>query len=198
MFLTKITVNPYSRHASRILRHYYAHTIMAAIFPDETTNPRLLYRVEDNPFSNEITILAQSQYHPAAEWFVQNQGFALSVNTKPYNPILEVGDRFRFRLVASPVRRSADGNHLAYKRTNEEGDDWLRERQRGFRVLTVTQTLQSLEKISPTDSSSYAIPVVQYDGTLEVVDPAEMTKVLQNGIGRSRHLGLGMLSLAKC
>lgn len=197
MFLSKITINPYSHHASRMLRHYYAHTIMASIYPDETSNPRLLFRVEDNPFTGEMSVLVQSQYRPAAEWLVQNTGFAISVNTKPYNPILKAGDRFRFRLLASPVRRS-DGDHLEYKRTNEEGETWLRDHQQGFRVLAVMQSLQALETIAPTKSPSYIIPAVQYEGTLEVTDPAEMTKAIQTGVGRSRHLGFGMLSLAKC
>lgn len=196
MFITRIVLNPNSTYAAKMLRHYYAHTILSTIFPDESDNPRLLFRIEDNPYANDLIILVQSQYRPAADWFVQNPGFALSVVTNPYNPILAVGDCLRFRLLASPVRRS-NGKQLKYNRTSEEGTDWLMDHQHGFKVLNVVQSLQAVVTVASTKSPRYAIPAVQFDGVLEVTDPAEMTRAIQNGIGRSRHLGMGMLSLSR-
>ncbi len=195
MLLTRIVVNPYSSHASRMTRPYHAHTILESIFPDETHHPRLLFRVEENPFTNEMTVLVQSQYHPAADWLMQNPKFAISINTKPYNPIVNTGDRLLFRLLASPVLRS-NGKQLPY--SPEHDSSWLAHRQKGFRVLSATSTTQNLVEIASTKYPRYCVPAVQYDGVLEVTDPTEMLATIQCGIGRSRHLGFGMLSLAKC
>lgn len=197
MFLTKIVVNPSSYYAARLLRPYQAHTTMNAIFPDEAAHPRLLFRVENNPFTDQLTVLAQSQYSPSAEWLVQNKGFALSVQSKPYNPTFEAGERLIFRLLASPVRRS-NGKQLPYSSTSEEGLSWLADHQKGFKVLTASLTTQNIVVVASAKRPCYSIPAVQYDGFLEVTDTGEMLSAVQRGIGRSRHLGFGMLSLAKC
>lgn len=192
MFLTRIEVNPTGFYAEAMLTPYRAHGIMNAIFPDE---PRLLYRVEHNIYANQLTVLAQSQNRPAAEWLMENKNFARDLRTKVYDPQFVAGERLMFRLLAQPVRRF-ESRVVSVPETGPELMDWLRERQRGFEIVQASPVEVRSTKITKPNHN-YLLKMVMFDGQLQVTDAAEMRKAMESGIGRSKYLGCGLLSLSR-
>ncbi len=193
MFLTKIDVNPIGYYAEAILTPYRAHGILCAIFPDE---PRLLYRVEHNVYANQLTVLAQSQSRPAAEWLVENKNFAVNLRTKAYDPTFQEGEVLMFRLVTEPVIRQRD-RVCKVPKTGNELLAWLRQRQQGFEILQASPVQVKTEMIRKDRNTVFPLTTVQFDGQLRVNDPETMRKAVENGIGRSKYVGCGLLSVAR-
>lgn len=137
---------------------------------------------------------------------------------------IEAGRRYVFRLKANPVRSTKDGVAPGVRgrvvnvgsRSNQE--EWLLSRARslGFAVpedpadiraasgeilarknLVVTgrETLK-FGKLASGERLSITLATAQFDGVLEVTEPAALRQALCQGIGRAKAYGCGLMTLA--
>lgn len=137
---------------------------------------------------------------------------------------IEAGRQYVFRLKANPVRSTKEGvAPLARGRVVNVGsraqqEEWLlgRAASLGFvvpedpadfrsdagvvlarknLVLTGRETLR-FSKLTSGERLNVTLATAQFDGLLEVADPASLRQALCQGIGRGKAYGCGLMTLA--
>ncbi len=227
MFLSKVILNPRHRLTYHLASDLYAqHRFVMSAFPDlrETEHSSegtqdeqgVLYRLEAAPQSDLVFFLVQSLAEP--DWTRARDlhpDVLCSDQLKEDGRTFETGERYRFRLRASPtvcrVNRDISGNRQTPKRLGlykeEEQREWLvRAAERGgFGIVpeAVLVTPQGKrEGFKPTlegkrPHSPLTCFMVDFDGTLLITDEALFSTTLREGIGRGKAWGCGLLSLMR-
>lgn len=218
LHLSKLLLNPDHAQARKDLAlPYQLHKTLSKAFPDEHSEEHrkrhgILFRVED-PTRGGVPVLVQSTTEP--DWSRLPTGYALRLDgPKPFDPVLAVGHRLRFRLVANPVRRvRIDGKkhprryalvHPEAKDGVEDGYiNWLARQaeMNGFAVMDVTDApfrLDRKRRVGAEEIAKSRIPHfgVRFDGALRVTDPDLLAAAIRKGIGPGKAFGFGLLSVA--
>jgi CRISPR system Cascade subunit CasE len=214
MYLSRLILNPRNRRVQKeIADRYQLHRSIMRAFADDldTTEERVLFRVEEQHRGGDLSLLVQSLTMPDWTWLAEPdaRGYLLPVSrpnpaVKPFDLSLASGQKLAFRLRANPTarRRLSDGSR---KRIGlclqEEQLDWLeRKAERGgFRVLSV-RTGQELEVHGwvRRNGTTHRLTLlsVQFEGLLQVEDPDQVQETVRQGIGSAKSFGFGLLSLA--
>jgi CRISPR system Cascade subunit CasE len=208
MFLSKVRLpqnlqrNPYELH--RQLWRLFPHR------PDAQRD--FLFRVEDMQSDQGLIVLLQSAQTPKPD----GDGLLAS---KPFEPVLPVGSRLRFRLRANPVRTIRDEEQKRPHPQSQQADELKRcrvpltkeDEQRGWleRKFVNTARIESvlIQKEAPlyfrknqrgTESNGMTgkIQPVLFDGLLIIDHEQDFMKLLRNGIGPAKAFGCGLLSIA--
>ena len=211
MYLSKLTLNPYSRQVQRELGDPYQlhRTIMHGFPATLPEDERVLYRLEAAPRSNELLLLVQSVHQP--DWAVLRDAdrgqYLLEAPQPPkvFKPNLAAGSVLRFRLRANPTVKKQredhkNGNRVPLVREDEQ-IAWLKRKgeQHGFQALQIqvsgNDTLSGWKK---DDGKSHKMQfyAVQFDGILQVTDLDLFAAAVETGIGSAKGFGFGLLSLA--
>lgn len=145
-----------------------------------------------------------------------------SVKSRPYAPELTAGQIYGFSLRANPTvaisqpgrarSHRADVIMAAKTRARHEGrdftaqdrvkaaKDWLmvREQRLGVRFVQGSDGVQvgRIDQVAVTTKGRQnKVTCVDYQGGLEVTDPALLTQALRQGVGRSKAFGMGLMLL---
>lgn len=226
MYLSRLILNPRSREVQRDLaRPHEMHRTVLSAFPDnlDATVDRVLYRF-DQSRNGELILLVQSPDAP--DWsHLPSADYLLATGsenpaTKAVNLQVQTGQTFAFRLRANPSKRM--GKSAAYdkgKRVGlykmEEQIRWLQRKadDHGFAILSAMpiqqqriegripikdgkSALQATERIATKGHHDAKFFSVQFDGTLQVIDPERFLAAIQSGIGSGKAFGFGLLSVA--
>ena len=199
------------------------HRLLLQAFPDAEADEKgnkervLLYRVERPRFARDLPrVLVQSEIRPAWEKrpsypSLAGRGRALTElaqvdGPKEWAPRFTAKDVFRFRLLATPTvarkfgpEAEKPGRRRIGLYTEEEQRNWLERKggDHGFTVHDLRITpLGKLSGRSPKDGviTHYG---VEFDGLLQVDDPALFAAAIASGIGPAKGFGFGLLSLAR-
>lgn len=205
MYLTQIKLNP--EHPSVHYDVGNAHALHQRImsgFPDlpqGRAGENILFRTEPKQF----VLLVQSRTEPS--WRKLPRGYAIDHDSKDCSALLGslTKDRtFRFRLKANPSRRDPESRRLLGINKPADQLAWL-ERQadrNGFALMEASVTpLPDLigYKRRDSDENSYqriTLRVAEFGGFLRVADEQKFRLALQQGIGRGRAYGCGLLAIA--
>lgn len=140
---------------------------------------------------------------------------------KERNFVLVAGQRLLFRLRANPTRRLSAGKGHKGQRVGiyeeKEQREWLdkKAQQAGFRVVraeiqagdkvqweelrAISQQKRQAYQQNPTTEKlppKTGLLEIQFDGILQVTDPAAFHTAIQAGIGSGKAFGFGLLSVA--
>jgi CRISPR system Cascade subunit CasE len=203
MYLSQLVLNHQQNLVHRELgnAHKLHQRIMQA-FPDEQREqPRqewnILYRQEPDSY----TVLVQSDIEP--DWVRLPPGYLVKHPIKPidYSAIQFLPDQlFQFRLKANPSKRDNQTRKLIGLFRRDDQLVWL-ERQadkHGFVVSGVdVLPAPNVFGIKEKGTKPITIHTIFYQGVLHVTDPERSTQALQQGIGRGRSYGCGLLSIAR-
>jgi len=215
MYLSRLILNPRNRRVQReIADPYQMHKTLMRSFPDDIDRDkdRILFRVDANPRTGALTVLLQSTIEPRWGWLDDDgaRGYLLPVGqpnpaVKSFDLNFAPGQTLAFRLRANPTarRRLPDGQRKRVGLCREEEQkEWLERKaeQGGFRILsacTGNQTTVSgwVQQNGTTRKLTWLS--VQFDGLLQVTDPAQLRETVQSGIGSGKGIGFGLLSLAR-
>jgi len=170
-----------------------------------------LFRIDPSK-RGEAAILVQSAVDPDWDYAFHNAEHFLAASTqvKHVDASFEEGQSFRFRLMANPTRKidtksGSDGARRNGKRVPVHVDQlfsWLSGKSEvsGFKVAEETTTIQSdyayFRKSRTDDKETARLRTVRYDGLLEVSDREQFRKSVVAGIGSSKSMGFGLLSIA--
>lgn len=161
------------------------HKLVMWGFPKtDDPNPRqkwgVLHRV-DGRF-----LLVQSQIEPVFPALLETQ-------TKAYDPVLESGRSYRFRLAINPVTQSR------YGRKPVDPIAWLQSRDLGAKLEVCNLVSVTTPERSRRGGrvSSFALTVATLDGALECTDPGRLRECIVKGVGRGRAYGCGLLSVVR-
>ncbi len=222
MYLSQLILNPRSKQIrSEVANPYEMHrTVMHAFARHAEKGDRVLFRLEIHPRTGMLTLLIQSLLEP--DWAfldVPEKSYLLPLTECPpgveANPALKVfelglnpGQNLIFRLKANPTVKKTvqtagkeDRKTRHGLRREEEQLKWLKYKLEacGARLVsarTCNETKIKGERRQPDGHQELTFLSVQFDGVLEVKDPAILNTALQAGIGSGKGLGFGLLSLA--
>ena len=215
MFLSKLVLNERNRQVQYDLgnAHRLHQQIMHA-FPDEADrhpegdwNPRqawnILFRQEPEPQS--AVILVQSDIEP--NWSILPERYLddrldRPVDQKPFvltSEILEQRRIFQFRLKANPSKRDKKTGKTVGFLKPEDQFNWLKKQgdRSGFNPQNVLVNPAPDIFGKKEGAKPIRIKTVLYQGILEVTDSTAFLSALQQGIGRGKSYGCGLLSIAK-
>lgn len=207
MYLSRLILNPRSRQVQRDLaRPGEMHKTVLRAFPDdlEEATERVLYRLDQQPQTQHLALLVQA--HGAPDWRKLDVGYLLAdvadnPATKKVELQFQTGQRLAFRLRANPTKRLSAGKGKIGKRIGlykmEEQIEWLQRKgeQHGFILQSALPTQQQrIDQRSIERELKFFS--VQFDGILQVTDPAVFLTAIQAGIGSGKAFGFGLLSVA--
>lgn len=216
MFLSKLILNEQKPKVQRDLgnAHDLHRTIMQA-FPDEADqhsvdwNPRqewnILFRQEPNQESRSAIILVQSDIEP--NWSFLDEEYLSDRHplptSKPFTvstKTLEKRKMFRFRLKANPSKRDKKTGKTVGFFNQQDQLEWL-ERQGdrcGFKPHNViVQPSPNIYGRKKPKTKPIQIKTVLFQGILAVTDATTFLTTLQQGIGRGKSYGCGLVSIAR-
>lgn len=204
MYLSKLVLNERDRTVQRDLSNAHAlHRRIMQAFPDEQReNPRsdwnVLFRQE--PDSN--IVLVQSGIEPnwtnlSTSYLIQPPNFtAIDFATSRIEP----GRVLQFRLKANPSKRDKQSRKLIGMFDQADQIAWLERQadQHGFKLLGVDVIpTPNVFGMKEKGKAPIRLLTVMYQGILQITDSSRFINAMQQGIGRGRSYGCGLLSIAR-
>ena len=183
---------------------YDEHKLIWRFFVDQPLGTRpFLYRRE-----NQTTFIIVSNILPV------NFSDVWVLESKPYNPVLRIGQQLKFTIRVNPIISHCDSSkkhdvkmdaifqkrlaNIARKTHQEElqtsVSKWLIQRQsiNGFEVV---EELISVDEYLQHRIKEKEIPIstCNISGKLVVIDPDKCKHLLFNGIGKAKGFGCGLM-----
>jgi len=222
MYLSRLFLNLRSRQVRRELSNLYElhRTVMHAFAAYDKNDNRVLFRMEIHPRTGVPVLLVQSPFKPdwgflaapAKNYLLPLAECPSGVNRNPavktFDLELKKGQKLIFRLKANPTVKKTmqeagkKDRKIRLGLVREEDQlKWLERKlsASGASMLsarTSNQTKLGGERKRGDEKQSLTFISVQFDGVLQVKDPALLLSALQLGIGSGKGMGFGLLSLA--
>lgn len=227
MFLSRLTLNTRCRLTRQHLAQpYQLHRTLLKAFPEGGVHiPRasaeahgVLYRVEPHPTLHKPSVLIQSVTEP--DWtglqaLHDEQGRSFLDHPPECGSVasnLQLGGRYAFRLRANPTKRDATTGKRVGLYQEEDQRRWLHRKlgsidrsdttDQGAAVRIVQVVISKegdvIERPRQAEQTgAVTLFSVQFDGVLDVLDPAQVATLQRNGIGSGKGFGFGLLSLKR-
>jgi CRISPR system Cascade subunit CasE len=204
MYLSRLVLNGRDRTVQRDLSNAHAlHRRMMQAFPDQQRDQarhdwQILFRQEPD---SEV-ILVQSDLEP--DWSKLPVNY-LSDWAQPKlvefdRALFAVGRILQFRLRANPSKRDNATKKTIGLWHQADQEAWLKRQgdRWGFKLHGVDIIPSpNLFGRKGDQSAPIRISTALYQGILEVVEPGLFLTAVQQGIGRGKSYGCGLLSVAK-
>jgi CRISPR system Cascade subunit CasE len=204
MYLSKLVLNGRDRTVLKDLSNAHKlHQRIMQAFPDEKGRERpredwhILFRQE---IDSEV-VLVQSEIEP--HWSKLPERYLNEHAVKPIEleaPQFCPGRVFQFRLKANPSKRDKKTRKTIGLFRQPDQLTWLeRQAERcGFQLQGVDVIpLPNVFGIKGKGQSPIRITTALFQGILEVTDSSQFLTALQQGIGRGKSYGCGLLSVAR-
>jgi CRISPR system Cascade subunit CasE len=208
MYLSKLTLNECDRTVLRDLSNSHAlHQRIMQAFPDEERDrPRADWNVLFRQEPDSSIVLVQSDIEPT--WTRLPSGYLSDrtdnpLQVKPFDPqanYLQPGQIFQFRLKANPSKRDNQTRKLIGLFQEADQIAWLERQasQHGFKLLGVDVIpTANVFGVKAKGKAPIRMLTVLYQGRLQITDTALFINAIQQGIGRGRSYGCGLLSIAR-
>jgi CRISPR system Cascade subunit CasE len=210
MYLSRLILNPRNRRVQKeIANPYEMHRSVMRAFGDDLkdASERILFRLESQRQTGNLTLLVQSWTMPDWSWLADPgaRGYLLPVREpnpaiKSFDLSLVKGQTLAFRLRANPTVKRQGKRHGLFR--VEEQREWLERKAGtgGFRVLSARiSTALDAEGWIPCNDERRRLKLfaVRFDGFLGVADAGRLRDTVRRGIGPGKGLGFGLLSLAR-
>jgi len=166
---------------------YEQHQAIWSLFPDTPDRRRdHLFRVETTSPAGQVMILLQSASQP------KSSASAQVLQSKAFKPQLNNEEFYKFKLLANPTKCISQGKNVVEIHDESEQIEWLQRKLKGANV-NVTSMESSLVKSRKSFNSRF----VCFEGIMQIIDAEQIYQALVMGVGRKKHAGAGLLSLAK-
>ncbi|OLP18279.1 type I-E CRISPR-associated protein Cas6/Cse3/CasE [Leptolyngbya sp. 'hensonii'] len=204
MYLSKLVLNERDRTVQYDLSNAHAlHQRIMQAFPDEQRDsPRADWNVLFRQEPASAIVLVQSGIQP--NWtHLPTSYLTCSPNFTHVDleaSRLESGRIFQFRLKANPSKRDNQTRKLIGMFHQSDQMTWLERQasQHGFQPLGVDVIpTPNVFGVKGKGKAPIRMLTVLYQGVLQITDSALFIAALQQGIGRGRSYGCGLLSIAK-
>ena len=204
MYLSKLVLNSRETPVLRDLSNAHKlHQRIMQAFPDEEDrdSPREDWHILFRQEPDSDVVLVQSDLEP--DWLKLPPKYLSQHAVKPLvfgaNQVA-AGRVLQFRVKANPSKRDNQTKKTIGFYHQADQLAWL-ERQGnrcGFRLLGVDVIPSpNVFGVKKKGSAPVRLTTVLYQGTLEVTDPKAFLAMVQQGLGRGKSYGCGLLSLAR-
>ena len=203
MYLTKLELNNRDRAVLNDLgnAHKLHQRIMQAFPDEERENARADWNVLFRQEPESGVVLVSSAIE--GDWNRLPSGYLSQHLSKPFEvekTLFKVGQLLQFRLKANPSKRDNQSRKLIGMFHEADQLEWLSRQgdRNGFEVkeVDVIQTPNVFGR-KGEGKAPIRLATVLYQGVLEVTEVDRLISALQQGIGRGRSYGCGLLSVAK-
>lgn len=165
---------------------YDQHQAIWSLFPDTPERKRdHLYRVESEK-DGRLMVLLQSSTVP------KSSETATVLQSKPLQFNLTNGDYYKFKLLANPTKCLSQGKKVIELQEEAEQIQWLQRKLSGANV-----TVTSIDSMLVPSRKCFTSRFVCFEGILQVTNAMQINTALVMGVGRKKHAGAGLLSLAR-
>ena len=165
---------------------YEQHQAIWSLFPSTPDRKRdHLFRVEAVSPNGQMMVLLQSSSEP------QSSNKAQVLQTKFFNPRISRDAFYKFKLLAYPTKCLSKGKKVLEIHDENEQIQWLHRKLKGANV-----TVTSLESRLVKSKKSFNSRFICFEGIMQVHDEEQVYQALVMGVGRKKHAGAGLLSLA--
>lgn len=165
---------------------YEQHQAIWSLFPDTPDRKRdHLFRIESNNNGNMVALL-QSTTAP------KNSEQAEILQSKSFELKLLAGQHYKFKLLANPTKKLSKQKKVIEIKDEAEQVQWLQRKLDGANV-----TVTAMESLLVDNKKSFKSRFVTFEGILQITDAEKIYRAVIMGIGRKKHAGAGLLSLAK-
>lgn len=165
---------------------YIQHQAIWSLFPNVSKSKREhLFRIELKKGNNCVALL-QSATQP------QSSKQAKVLQSKPFSLSLKNDTSYKFKLVANPTKRCIKTKKILDIVNRSDQITWIKKKLSGAKV-NVSSISDYLVSSKKCKCSRY----VTYEGILQITDNKQIENAVITGIGRKKHAGAGLLSLAR-
>ncbi|MFT5810463.1 MAG: CRISPR system Cascade subunit CasE [Rubritalea sp.] len=165
---------------------YEQHQAIWHLFPNAEERKRdHLFRVEGERDGRQLILLQSSSEPISCE-------HATVLQSKPYVLNITNGESYKFKLVANPTRIISKTKKVIEIKDEGEQVAWLQRKLQGSNVVVT-----AIESKLVQSRKSHTARFVTFEGVLQVLDADSIYSVAIMGIGRKKHAGAGLLSLAR-
>ena len=189
MFLTRITLTRKNFRDLKITDEYSFHRVVYSLFQDGERE-RFLY-VDKGPRDGFHTLLVLSSKEPAAS--------EVHMEVKPISKSFLMSDRYAFEVVLNPVKRGHQSRKLEPILGQLPLLRWFMEKAAANGFSPDEERLVVKVQSSQTFNGKHERQVVHhrvlFTGVLTVTDRELFIQAFQNGIGRGKAFGFGLLQL---
>jgi CRISPR system Cascade subunit CasE len=200
MFLSQLVVNQQHPQVDpdRGDAHQFHQRLMQGFIDSSTAVPKADWHILFRQEPHSTVVWVQSAIEP--DWSQLPAGYLIRSDTQPTDWVADqlTNQGFAFRLRANPSKRDRTTRKLAGLLDEADQLAWLRRQgdRGGFAVQTVTV------KSSPNivgRKGEWGTPIkispVLYEGMLTVTNADKFLVKLQEGVGRGKSYGCGLLSI---
>ncbi|MBB3101731.1 type I-E CRISPR-associated protein Cas6/Cse3/CasE [Azomonas macrocytogenes] len=206
--VAQLTRNEWLRDLARHGEPYRDHALIWRLFPGDGLPRDFIFRSLD-----------ERTYYVVSARLPQTQDGLFEVQSKSYQPRLQMGEWLRFDLRANPtVSRREPGKasqrhdvlmdakrrakHLDEVPLAQEaaGREWLMKRAENWGLAVQPQSLmQDGYRQHRLNRKGYGIgySTLDYQGVAQVIEPDRLCKALQEGVGHSKGFGCGLLLIKR-
>lgn len=178
MYLSQVMLNVHDS--------YEQHQAIWSLFPNVPERKRdHLFRVEQAD-NQQVKILLQSTTAP------QTSELASVIASKEFHTQIAQDGFYKFKLLAYPTKCLSKGKKVIEIKEADEQVEWLQRKLIGANV-----TVTAMEAKLVRSKKSFNSRFVCFEGILQVTDNDQIERTLVMGIGRKKHAGAGLLSLAR-
>lgn len=177
---SKLARNPYEIH-----RHLWQ------LFPGMPEDKRsFLYRISYGKHNDPLHILMQSMNEPSATENVTN---CVLLRKKVFNPALKEKDRLHFVLCANPTKQLIKERCRVPLIDEDQLMEWLRKKLEKAASLENAEITEKRNLYFRKNGKAGKIVTVSFSGQVSVKDPVTMHTTLEQGIGRAKAFGCGLM-----
>jgi len=198
MFLTRLTLTLNDYRKFRITDDYSIHRVVYSLFPEKDVKNRILYadRGLKDGFQT-IFLLSEIRPTPLSDW-------SLRFETKNVEPGFLHHTHYSFEILLNPVRKDSKTGKLKPVLGEPDLRAWFFEKAEanGFTFSPEDQAhlvihVRNTQKFCQKDQTDRTVTHHQvfFSGTLTVTDPVRFRQAFENGIGRAKAFGFGLLQL---
>lgn len=195
MYFSQLKLNLRNNSARKDLGNIYElHRTLSHAFEEDYENSKMLFHTIDT-VGGKATVLVYSKTEP--NWDYLNENYLLEpASYKEVNFPVSEKDVFSFKMRANPTEyKYFDGLKKRVGIYNyEEQMKWLslKSEKYGFKII---QTEIINEGISKGNKDISMLSVL-FNGYLQITDKELFLKALEDGIGRGKRFGFGMLLIS--
>lgn len=205
---------------------YGAHQLLWQLFPDHSEDRPFLFRQEmEEPTGPDQAPKGLPLFYMLSDREPVAVAGLLNVQSKPFAPVLEVGEQLAFRVRANPTvakagedkrgqradvvmaakfpfeRGDARSSRVCIEAMDEAARSWLSSRAESWGFRMPVEPNVGAYRQHVLHKPGRCVPIrfssVDYEGLLEVADPERLIETLIHGIGRAKAFGCGLMMLRR-
>jgi len=191
LYFSKLFLNPEDLYVQRDVKdNYEMHRTLERVF-GKNKDERLLWRFEKN--DGKYVLYCQSRTKP--NWNKLTNAFRYYMLREPivveFTP--PTNGSWRYRILANAAVNTPEGRKGLLAQNEQEA--WFKEMatRNGFAL----QSLNSFGYLKKFKRSQITAAATKLEGVLTINDGMKFTEFVQNGIGKCKAFGFGLVTLAK-